>query len=180
MGDVGNVGQNVWVCVCVCVRISGDAEGVKESWGVSRFSLCVSPSLADCLCCFLCWIPPHTPPHAHHSYVPDAVLSTHTHTDISTHSHTRHMSLFVLVCCRDKTRLCYTPLQERQRTLISHTVCVCVLEWENVCVCGVCCCESVSPMQSFYFLHLLQAGFSASLAGILVPFFFSSHNQTVW
>lgn len=41
-----------------------------------------------------------------HTHVPDAVLSIYTHTRI----HTHHMSVFVLVCCGDKTRLCYTSL----------------------------------------------------------------------
>lgn len=103
---------------------------------------------------------PHTHRRTHIIHMCQMLYSVHTHTDISTHSHTRHMSLFVLVCCRDKTRLCYTPLQERQRTLISHTVCVCVRMRECVCVWCVLLWECFSDAVILFFASFTSWIFS--------------------
>lgn len=143
--------SGMWVKMCVCKRISGDADdekGRKRVGGVSALLLCLS-IVGRLLAAFHVGFPTHI------IHMCQMLYSQYTHTL----THTRHMSLFVLVCCRDKTRLCYTPLQGRQRALISHTVSVCVCARERMCV-----CDRVRVFLQCS--HFLQAGFSASLAGI--------------
>lgn len=148
----------VSVRVCVCENFWRCWRCKRELGGVSVFPLCLS--IVGRLLVLLFMLDSPTPRRTHIIHMCQMLYSVHTHTDISTHSHTRHMSLFVLVCCRDKTRLCYTPLQERQRTLISHTVCVCVRMRECVCVWCVLLWECFSDAVILFFASFTSWIFS--------------------
>lgn len=148
----------VSVRVCVCENFWRCWRCKRELGGVSVFPLCLSIVGRLLVLLFMLDSPTHTA--ARTSFICARCCTQYTHTDISTHSHTRHMSLFVLVCCRDKTRLCYTPLQERQRTLISHTVCVCVRMRECVCVWCVLLWECFSDAVILFFASFTSWIFS--------------------
>lgn len=89
------------------------------------------------------------------SFIHARCCTHNTHRQISTHTdtHVTWGSLFWF-CCGDKTRLCYIPLQGRQRALISRTasvfLCVCVCA--RVCVYWRKHAYCVLWMVSFLFL----------------------------
>lgn len=160
----------VSVRVCVCENFWRCWRCKRELGGVSVFPLCLSIVGRLLVLLFMLDSPTHTA--ARTSFICARCCTRYTHTQIYPHTHTHVTWVSLFWFAAEIKPGSVTLLYKRDKERLSHIQCVCVLEWENVCVCGVCCCESVSPMQSFYFLHLLQAGFSASLAGILVPFFF--------
>lgn len=120
--------------------------------------------------------------HVHHSY-----SCTHnTHRQIWTHTdtHVTWGSLFWF-CCGDKTRLCYIPLQGRQRALISHTasvfVCVCVCA--RVCVYWRKRAYCVLWMVSFLFLScniFFYLNWLSSLSSVKFGLAISSITDSYW
>lgn len=128
----------------------------KRVGGVSALPLCLS--IAGRLLVLLFML---DSPHTHHSYVPDAVLSTHTHRYIHTHTHVTWVSLFWFAAEIKPGSV--TLLYKGDKERLSHMQWVCVCEGENVCLWE---CESVSPMQSFY-LFLLRVFFTSRIFSLI-------------
>lgn len=151
MGERGGW-ERVWGNVEEASWRWGRSGAAREQWGEEGGSWFLQP------CAARSW---QLARHAH-THGRCCARATHTHTDRPTCACAHHMRSFVLVCCRDKTRLCCIPLRGRQRALICRCgqcvrACAFVFIGEHVCalLLWMASCLSFFVVFFFFFQWLL-------------------------